>query len=88
MLLYSNQSVNEPSKDIQLVDLTLNMTVSFIFAGIHGTYCTRMFAKRSRVYLPCFGGNLFTHPDESKSDSWQDLSLGSLSVYSTFLPLA
>ena len=88
-LLYPNQSLREScfhnlpsghevSKDTQLLDLTLNVTVPFISAGILGTHCTGVFTQRSRVYLNCFGGKVFPDSDESQSDSSQDLSLRSL----------
>ena len=88
-LLYPNQllrescfhnlpSGHEVSKDTQLLDLTLNVTVPFISAGILGTHCTGVFAQRSRVYLNCFGGKAFPDSDESQSHSSQDLSLRSL----------
>ena len=78
---------HEGSKDTRLLDLTLNITVPFISAGILVTHCTGVFAQRSCVYLSCFGGKVFPNLDESQSHSLHDLSLRSLARYSAFLRL-
>ena len=84
---YNLPSRQETSKVTRLLDLTLNITVPFISAGTQWTYCTEIFAQKSRVYLSCFGGKVFPDADEWQSGSLPDLSLRLSSRQSTFVPI-